>query len=745
MIPGEGLSPFQVMSPSAHGQAVATASALVSGESAYGATDDCVQAASDGLHSGAAQQPVSGGVLENPRVHDPAPMLARHGNEEGNLHRTAMGLVAPTGEPLLLHEATSAQPPAGTTFQMRALADATLAPQQQTTELVYPLSPQGFSGPSSRYNEQASMGGAQQTMVRWVSRLTEYLRTSMSRGTGEMSDMAQSGFVREESTSLMMTPARMFTLREDQPPSLGTHASRAIVYSPPEELPQREGPPMPIMWTQTPSPQGEPLFSQDQIRRMEGLQSQSALLFPRTAGQEEHQQGSSGDSSHSTQVHEVQRQLRGYDLRQRQEIQRLQQEIFDLRAEEEALRHGRGDGEAYGSSRPDGSSRAASFGQAVAKAVRPLLPLGLLPQPQGGQIAGSSVSVASAPTVSQQLPVPQGALAGHGPQLASAPTVSQQLPVPQGALAGHGPQLASAPTVSQQLPVPQGALAGHGPQLASAPTAPQQLPVPQSALAGHGPQLASAPTVSQQLPVPEGALAGHGPQLASAPTVSQQLPVPQGALAGHGPQLASAPTVSQQLPVPEGALAGHGPQLASAPTVSQQLPVPQGALAGHGPQLASAPTVSQQLPVPQGALAEHGPQSASAPSASQQLPVPRGALAEHGQQSASAPSVSQQLPVPLVASLGGQSNTQPASALDPAGLPPLPQGLPVQYGPTTTSATSQATQGGLSAQPLHHKVHRNQDRFQPLSSGWEEVALRQVPRTLCPCLLEASTNFRPRC
>ena len=78
----------------------------------------------------------------------------------------------------------------------------------------------------------------------------------------------------------------------------------------------------------------------------------------------------------------MQRQLESYDHRQRMEIQRLQREIFSLRAEREALTQG----EQFGFQAADGAgqrhsqmgqSLAASVGQAVAKAVRPLLPIGL--------------------------------------------------------------------------------------------------------------------------------------------------------------------------------------------------------------------------------------------------------------------------------------------------------------------------------------------------------------------------------
>ena len=120
------------------------------------------------------------------------------------------------------------------------------------------------------------------------------------------------------------------------------------------------------------------MFTRDQIRRAEELQAQAPLLFPTTATPVVVPLPLRG-----LRRAEIQRQLETYDSRQRVEIQSLQQEIFSLRAEREALRQHGNDRTALvdgrsGSNAQGMTSLASSIGQSVAKAVRPLLPVGLL-------------------------------------------------------------------------------------------------------------------------------------------------------------------------------------------------------------------------------------------------------------------------------------------------------------------------------------------------------------------------------
>ena len=327
------------------------------------------------------------------------------------------------------------------------------AQQQQSTMEETLATSRLATRPSTRTADQTLPGGGPHPVVRWVTRLTEFLRTSTSGGAGGFENVESAGFLQASPTDLAMTPARLGILGEDSAMMLGHQTQAMITFSPPEELPQRSGLVVPTSWTQERGPQGEPLFTRDQIRRADELQAQAPLLFPNTATPVVVPPSSAGSSTHSSLVRaEIQRQLETYDSRQRVEIQRLQQEIFSLRAEREALRQ-------YGDARNallDGrsgsnvqgvTSLASSIGQTVAKAVRPLLPAGLLhstePEGSGNLVSRHLASAAPAPVASHQLPG-RGGIPPAPPLLPVPNNVSHQLP-------GHG----GVPQAPPLLPVPK--------------------------------------------------------------------------------------------------------------------------------------------------------------------------------------------------------------------------------------------------------------------------------------------------
>ena len=431
-------------------------------------------------------------------------------------------MAAPIGEPHQERDGTVGRPlPTG--LQPAAFTMASGAQQQQPTMEETLATSRLATRHSTRTADQTLPGGGPHPVVRWVTRLTEFLRTSTSGGAGSFENVESAGFLQASPTDLAMTPTRLGIRGEDSAMMLGHQTQAMITFSPPEELPQRSGLAVPTSWTQERGPQGEPLFSRDQIRRAEELQVQAPLLFPNTATPVVVPPSSAGSSTHSSLVRaEIQRQLETYDSRQRVEIQRLQQEIFSLRAEREALRQygdarnalldGRSGGNVQGM-----TSLASSIGQTVAKAVRPLLPAGLLhstePEGSGNLVSRHLASAAPAPVASHQLP-------GHG----GVPQAPPLLPVPKDVshqLPGHGgvpqapPLLPAREDVSQQLP-------GHGGVPQAPPLPPASIDVSQQ-LPGHGgvPQAPPLPPasidVSQQLP-------GHGGVPQAPPLLPYQFP-----------------------------------------------------------------------------------------------------------------------------------------------------------------------------------------------------------------------------
>ena len=332
LAPGESLRSSQVISPSAQGGLATVASAPVQNGVANAVTQDASRTAPEVPHQGNAQLSGIGGDLLRADVYDPTMMVG--GASAVFQCMAPPDMAEPAREPQMERDEASSHTTAAATAQ--ALAIASTIPQQQTTDQGYYATSPMASRISSRTAEQMPASGASHPMVRWVSRLTEFLRTSTSRGVGGYEAMATTGFLQEAPSELAMTPARFAGVGADPLSRTGTPAQAMLTFSPPEELPPRPGPPVLVSWAQGSGPQSEPLFSREQIRRVEELQAQAPLLFPRQVAQAPTVAPPSSDetSTHSSMVKaEVQRQLESYDHRQRMEIQRLQREIFSLRAE----------------------------------------------------------------------------------------------------------------------------------------------------------------------------------------------------------------------------------------------------------------------------------------------------------------------------------------------------------------------------------------------------------------------------
>ena len=364
--PGGGINLPQVMSPSAQEALLSTPLMNGDRDQLYGAAG----IASNGAELSQAEAAgTSQSDLQNPNVFDPAPSpgpLAQMGGDGS----TIPDLAAPSGEPHRERgDATFQATPAATSIapQPSAVALASASQQQHNGPFFVPPQHEG-QGSSTRLGELPQQGGTQQSMVRWMTRLTESLRTITTRGVGGTEHVTQSsshhGVIAGDSNTQQgyMTPMALPAAPSDVMDRL------TVNVSPPEELRLRDGPPIPATWSQVTDLQGSPLFSREQIRQLEESQARPSLLRQPPAPSPLPQVSSAGTSTHSSLIQaEVQRQLESYDQRQREQIFKLQQEIFDLRAQRDAL-----DGATFAHNpsarRGQSPSFAAAVGNTVAKA-----------------------------------------------------------------------------------------------------------------------------------------------------------------------------------------------------------------------------------------------------------------------------------------------------------------------------------------------------------------------------------------
>ena len=204
LAPGESLRSSQVMSPSAQGGLATVASVPVQNGIANAVTQDALRAAPEVPHQGDAQLSGTRGDLLRADVYDPTMRVS--GASAVFQCMAPPDMAEPAREPQMERDEASSHTAAAATAQ--ALAIASTIPQQQTTDQGYYATSPMASRISSRTAEQMPAGGASHPMVRWVSRLTEFLRTSTSRGVGGYEAMATTGFLQEEPSELAMTPAR---------------------------------------------------------------------------------------------------------------------------------------------------------------------------------------------------------------------------------------------------------------------------------------------------------------------------------------------------------------------------------------------------------------------------------------------------------------------------------------------------------------------------------------------------------
>ena len=279
-----------------------------------------VNGVGEGVHLGEERRESSGMVVaENPNLHDPAPRVleqAPQQNPRDQVHGVVREGEPPYAQGGLGLGLVNAQTPPTTSSVPLALRERFLAPHVSSAG----LSQEYFSAESRPY-----VNSPQQPQApRWMTRMTEFLRTTASRGVVGMDRMLDSlGFQHVHMSSSFENPTGTQEML--------SVAVRATSISPPEELPPRatppRAPPVPSSWSVT-GQQEAPLFAQEQIERMRQAQREHPLLLG---------QPSEEGSEHSSRLQaEVQRQMEEYASRCQEEVQRLQQEVQLLRREKNA-------------------------------------------------------------------------------------------------------------------------------------------------------------------------------------------------------------------------------------------------------------------------------------------------------------------------------------------------------------------------------------------------------------------------
>ena len=327
----------QVMSPRAQGQA-----ALVNGAS----PDEGSLTQTVGLLSGEAQ---SYGALANTEgqssgqshrvtsarddTHGESGVLVEQRGFVEGLQSVPVNLLGPPHEEdtRLVAAQQIVQPghsPQGTQSLLSSPLQEQLLPEAHQGSLMR------LRGNMAGDGAQTPVGQPQPSMVRWMSRLTEFLRTTAARGADGVDRVfGEFGFSTPAPSERRSPNPRVMVA--------GSGSQGGIEISPPEELGHDFS--VPMSWVQgqlTPGP--TPLFGQEELERLRRIQEGAPLLLGPSledAGQPR-QSGDSSTGSSGLQL-DVQRRLDDYSSRQREEMKRLQQEIFNLRAEKEALEQGR--------------------------------------------------------------------------------------------------------------------------------------------------------------------------------------------------------------------------------------------------------------------------------------------------------------------------------------------------------------------------------------------------------------------
>ena len=257
----------------------------------------------------------SGSGLENPNLQDPAPVEGTR--LEATMQQAGEQFLQRATEPeyhVTPDRSAGVIDDSATALVPSAPVVAQAENRTPTTPTSSTLRVQEF------YSAETTHPQNEDGNVRWFTRISEFLRTTVHRGAAGMDrvldnlrvpSLPQQRTVQELQvrTSVMGTPLNI---------------------SPPEELPQpRPLPPVPSTWAAA-RPAEPPLFSTAQVEQMRQAQREHPWIYgPVVQGQQ-----SEPESERSSRLQaEVQRQLEEYSLRYQEQVQSLQQEVEKLRSE----------------------------------------------------------------------------------------------------------------------------------------------------------------------------------------------------------------------------------------------------------------------------------------------------------------------------------------------------------------------------------------------------------------------------
>ena len=185
----------------------------------------------------------------------------------------------------------------------------------------------------------ATGSSSQPPVFRWVSRLTEFLRTTAARGANSVDRVLEDiGFSPMVPSTMSPAQQRPGSAMSQQALMSGQEVQQRVMdIFLSEEL--AAGLAIPATWSQATgmstsleplrlrTPGRSALFEQGELDKLQRLQARSSLLLGASTQPAQQSDGNSTSSSANLQA-EVQRQLEEYGQRQKLEMQRLQQEIF---------------------------------------------------------------------------------------------------------------------------------------------------------------------------------------------------------------------------------------------------------------------------------------------------------------------------------------------------------------------------------------------------------------------------------
>ena len=404
--------------------------------------------------------------------------------EQGGFAAGADEVRAVTGAPRAsgLHESEMARVEAATGDGPRTVERPFLSPEsnQRLPDLASPQGPPGVANPEPELSRDTTrtldvevMYGGEQgpSVVRWVARLTDFLRTTATAATGAgglqervLEGLGITGTQGSPSPPQTLTapqqhqqqqvpqqqlmpprhqPRILASTQQAMSPTTRRSLVQALNFSPPEELP----PPM----RPTRSPEASALFTREQLQRLRALEMDAPTLYGGNPGQDH---ASASTASSAVQA-EVQRQLHEFLTQHRSETVDLRQQVEQLRREKMDLERLAGDRALHSQGLPAGDR--ALHSQGLPAGDRALHSQGL---PQGDR-ALHSQGLPQGDRALHSAGLPQGDRALHSQGLPQGDRALHSAGLPQGDRALHSQGLPQGDRALHSAGLPQGDRALH--------------------------------------------------------------------------------------------------------------------------------------------------------------------------------------------------------------------------------------------------------------------------------------------